>query len=197
MISILGVLIMLGSFEVWKYNQEKYEKFLAQKKAKCSGTCQEINVQPWLVNSWAKRDIRFIRLDIYFYGSPQEEMNSAYYFVSRSRTLNGIRLRLVNQEKISVQQPGINNQPIRTNDTYVLMYTEPHALIPESPSYDDKFFVGLATKSDTAPPPLMVYIVSAKDGVAEISTQCSPILLLEKGEPSFDSRLYFKISREV
>jgi hypothetical protein len=43
----------------------------------------------------------------------------------------------------------------------------------------------------------MVYIASVKDGVAEVSTQCSPILLLEKGEPSFNSRLYFKINRKV
>ncbi|SRR5579883_2096222 len=143
LLAILAAVMSLGGFEAWKYNQEKHEKLIAEKKANC-----------------------------------QEEINSAYSFVNRSKTLNSIRLKFVDENKIAVQHPGVNGEPVNTSINYILMYTKPHALIPSQPRYDDDYFVSLSNAKDV-PPPLMVFIKSsyngmANNGMVKVSTQCSP-----------------------
>lgn len=56
-LAILGILISIASFEVWKWNQEQAEKFLNQQQAKCQ---QELDTADSFVsNSKSLNTLRF------------------------------------------------------------------------------------------------------------------------------------------
>jgi len=40
LLAILAGVLSIGSFEVWKYNQAKYEKFIAEEKHSCEGALE-------------------------------------------------------------------------------------------------------------------------------------------------------------
>ncbi len=133
---ILAAVIFIGSFEVWKWNQEKYQKFLSEQKMNC-----------------------------------QREMETADKFIKNSETLLSLQKSPQYKSREPIAQPGITRE-FEPGLNYILMYNEPHVLIPEA-GYKEPFFQSLH-KLAKQPYPLFVYAEKSSGNKAKVFTKCSP-----------------------
>lgn len=106
----------------------------------------------------------------------QQALDMANQYVEGNRKLRGVYYAAIAQEKFNakINQPGVNTE-FKPDKNYILIYSKPASLIPETPRYEGSLFVRLSKQTDKNPPePLMVIGQKILGNKAEVISACSP-----------------------